>query len=253
MADVEYVQRIVSALNETESLDGLHVLMAAATTALGFDYFVMTHHVSFGRPPAGSVQLGNYPRTWVGYSREKRRASDDPVLVACQRTSVGFVWDDLPNYLDLSAEQMRSMAAMRRHGIGNGFTVPSHVPGEILGSCSFAVRTGRELPRQSTAAAQSIGTFAFEAARRIARASGGGIGRSAGVVPLTPRQRDCLVLIARGKSDSVAAQLLGLRPRTVNEYLEAAKRRYAVASRQQLIARALFDSQITFADVLSQA
>jgi LuxR family transcriptional regulator, quorum-sensing system regulator CciR len=251
MADIQYVQHFVSALDATDSLDRLHDLMEAATEALGFDFYVMTHHVSFGRPPDGAVQLGNYPRAWVGYSRERRRVSDDPVLVACQRTSVGFAWDDLPRYLDLSEEQTRSMAAMRRHGVGNGFTVPSHVPGEILGSCSFAVRTGREVPRQSTAAAQSIGTFAFEAARRIARASGGGIGRRAGVVPLTPRQRDCLVLIARGKSDSVAAQLLGLRPRTVNEYLEAAKRRYAVASRQQLIARALFESQITFAEVLS--
>lgn len=250
MTDIQFVQRFVAELNEADSLDELHAIMELATEGLGFDYYVLTHHVSFGRPPPGTVQLGNYPRAWVGYSRERRRAADDPVLAACQRTNVGFAWDDLPRYLRLSDEQERVMSAMRRHGVGNGFTVPSHVPGEILGSCSFAVRTGREVPRHSTGAAQSIGTFGFEAARRIARTDGGGIGRI-GVVPLTPRQRDCLVLIARGKSDSVAAQLLGLRPRTVNEYLEAAKRRYAVASRQQLIARALFDSQITFAEVLT--
>jgi LuxR family quorum-sensing system transcriptional regulator CciR len=36
----------------------------------------------------------------------------------------------------------------------------------------------------------------------------------------------------------------------VHQHLEAAKRRYDVASRTQLVVRALFDSQITFADVL---
>ena len=47
------------------------------------------------------------------------------------------------------------------------------------------------------------------------------------------------------------AQLLGLRPRTVNEYIESAKRRYLVSTRQQLIVRALFQSDICFAEVLA--
>jgi len=33
--------------------------------------------------------------------------------------------------------------------------------------------------------------------------------------------------------------------------MEEAKRRYHVATRQQLIVRALFDSQITFADLMN--
>jgi DNA-binding CsgD family transcriptional regulator len=67
---------------------------------------------------------------------------------------------------------------------------------------------------------------------------------------LTPRQRECLILSARGKSDAVIGQLLGLSPRTVNAYMEEAKRRYGVATRGQLMANALYSSEITFQDIV---
>jgi LuxR family quorum-sensing system transcriptional regulator CciR len=71
-----------------------------------------------------------------------------------------------------------------------------------------------------------------------------------GAIPLTDRQRECIILSARGKSDSVIAQLLGLRPKTVNAYMESAKKRYGVATRNQLIVRALYASEITFLDIV---
>lgn len=67
---------------------------------------------------------------------------------------------------------------------------------------------------------------------------------------LTDRQRDCVLLVARGKSDSVIAQLLNISPATVNEHIECAKRRYSVATRTQLIVRVLFRGEIWFADVM---
>jgi LuxR family quorum-sensing system transcriptional regulator CciR len=96
-------------------------------------------------------------------------------------------------------------------------------------------------------ALQSVATYAFEAARRIARSTSEPIVTSA---PLTERQLDCLLLAARGKSDTDIGHLLGLSPRTVNSYMEAAKRRYCVATRQQLMILALFNRQITFSEVL---
>ncbi|WP_243442443.1 response regulator transcription factor [Sandarakinorhabdus limnophila] len=70
---------------------------------------------------------------------------------------------------------------------------------------------------------------------------------------LTQRQLDCLVLAARGKSNWVAGQLLGLSGGTVHKYLEAAKTRYGVATRTELVVRALFDGQLSFADVMGDS
>jgi DNA-binding CsgD family transcriptional regulator len=47
---------------------------------------------------------------------------------------------------------------------------------------------------------------------------------------LTDPERDCVLLSAKGRSDATIAQLLELRPKTVNEYMEGAKRQYCVAT-----------------------
>src|SRR6185295_14639110 len=116
----------------------------------------------------------------------------------------------------------------------------------------FAVRTGRDLPRRTLPASQYMGCFAFEAARRIRSLEQARLNRTPLERPqLTARQLDCLVLAAQGKSDGVIAQLLGISSETVHQHMETAKRRYGVASRTQLVVRALFDNQITFADTMS--
>ena len=54
-----------------------------------------------------------------------------------------------------------------------------------------------------------------------------------------------------GRTDRDVGQLLGISGQTVHQHIEEAKRRYNVATRQQLIVRALFDAQITFADLIN--
>ena len=119
---------------------------------------------------------------------------------------------------------------------------------EAFGSCNFAVRECRPFPDASVSAAQALGAFAFEAARKLVKQRPGEIYLRP--APLSDRQRECLLFVARGKSDSVIADLLAIRPKTVNEHIEAAKRRYSVATRSQLLVRALFRSEICFSEVI---
>lgn len=67
---------------------------------------------------------------------------------------------------------------------------------------------------------------------------------------LTLRERQCLELVARGKSDWVVSKLLGISERTVHNHIERAKRRLGVATRVQAIVHALATRQISFGDVL---
>src|SRR3546814_8579051 len=59
------------------------------------------------------------------------------------------------------------LAVGRENGVGDGFTVPRHLPGEASGSCSFAVRPNREIPREMLHVAEIVGAFALASARRI--------------------------------------------------------------------------------------
>lgn len=70
---------------------------------------------------------------------------------------------------------------------------------------------------------------------------------------LTSRQRDCLVLVARGKSDREIGAELGISDQTVHKHIEAAKKRYAVSTRMQLVVYALFVRQLEIAEVMAGA
>ena len=241
------VQDFVAAAADVTSMAELRSLIDDATRDLGFDYYAIVHHVCFGRPSKDNVRLSNYPVEWLALMREKGRPAD-PVLKVAERTSSGFKWSALESLISLNEAERAHLRLAASFDIIQGYTVPNHIPGETFGSCNFAVRGKRAFPDDNISAAQALGSFAFEAARRIIKQRPGEIYLEP--APLSERQRECLLFVARGKSDSVIADLLAIRPKTVNEHIEAAKRRYSVATRSQLLVRALFRSEICFSEVI---
>lgn len=215
------------------------------TSDLGFDFFALIHHVDLRMPRPGVIHFDNYPVVWSEHFISNGLYVDDPVLHASTRAAIGFPWTAVPDMVRLTSRRRRILESALREGIGPGFTVPSNIPGERHGSCSFAVRLGRDLPERSLMLTQLVGLFAFAAARRIVLAAE----RATNPPHLSPKQRDCVVLAGQGKSDSVIAQLLGLSENTVTNYLAAARERYDVATRTQLVTCALADGEIGFSEV----
>lgn len=221
-------------------------LMETMTTGLGFSYYAVLDHVDPRNSNGNAIFLTNYPELWVEHFLEASLFRFDPVLAACRRTHLGFCWSDLTCIIPMSQLQRDILEGACKIGLGTGFTVPVNIPGYCGGSCNFAVKYLADLPRANLLAAQLLGMFAFEAARRLTR----GAEKKPGNVPLTPRQLECIVLAGQGKSDSVIAQLLDLSENSVTNYLTAARQRYGVATRTQLVTCALFDGHIGFFDVI---
>lgn len=247
-ADVDH---FVRSANRVARMQDLASLLTDVVAALGFDYVALMHHVTAPERSRWAVHVVDYPEEWRVQIRTHRYLADDPVLTACQRTAAAFRWSDLPGLFSLSSRQKQILEHAAACGLGDGFTVPVNVPGEFLGSCSFGLRPGRDVAPDALPAAQYVGCFAFEAARRLQAAEQFSLPEQLPPArPLSQRQYDCVVLVAQGKSDWDIAQMLGIATDTVHQHIEAAKRRYGVASRTQLVVRALFDSQIAFADVI---
>jgi LuxR family transcriptional regulator, quorum-sensing system regulator CciR len=244
---LERVQAFADAAHAVGSLGDLDLMMQEATEDLGADYYLMIHHTNFAAGGAGLVRMGSYPDEFVQISRQDGHPLDDPIMEACEKTLTGFFWDGVGEVIELHERHVRRMESVQETGLGDGYVVPAHIPGEHLGSCHFAVETGKTVPRENSLALHGIAIFGFEAARRLSK-----LRDEIWVKPpsLTPRQRECLILSARGKSDAVIGQLLDLSPRTVNGYMEDAKRRYGVATRGQLVVSALYGSEITFLDIV---
>jgi LuxR family quorum-sensing system transcriptional regulator CciR len=238
------VDVFVRDLRGIETEDELALALSDVARELGFRYFALTHHVDVRRSSA-AVRIHNYPDGWAEWFDAQSLGTSDPVHRASNVTSVGFPWSRLPEMIALTDKDRRILALARREGIGDGFTVPAHVPGEAHGSCSFACAPDEPLSDEHLPLAQLVGAFAFEAARRMRR-----MRFSNGPVHLTDRQRECVMWAARGKTDWEIARILGISEATVGEHLRHAFERYGVTKRTLVAVHALFDGTIGFLDVL---
>ena len=122
------VEEFVRDVRELASEDELAEAIGSVTRDLGFRYFALAHHVDVRRS-SSAIRIHNYPAGWAEWFDEQRLGATDPVHRASNLTSVGFTWSKLPDMLALTPDDRRVLDLARRQGIGEGFTVPAHVPG----------------------------------------------------------------------------------------------------------------------------
>lgn len=249
MPDQFDFSRTIGRLLGAKTEDDLFADLERATFDLGFSKFAIGHHVDLAIVPEDVIRMSNYDREWIERSFSEGFFADDPIHRASMKTAAGFLWSDLSRFIDLMPRHQEILAAARRYDLAEGYTVPVHVPGEYQGTCSFAARSLDRLRANALPIANMIGIWAFEAARKILRVRESLNGRTVITPKLTERQRDALVLLARGKPDPEIGALLGISERTAHEHVENVRKAYGNAQRPLLVVRALFDGQISFGDV----
>jgi len=242
------VQDFAGAARSAHDLAQLRALLREAVWALGFHHFLL-------QGSAGQVWLADLPQAWKVASA----SSGDAALVTAAQSYAPFLWTDIPRLIAVSPAQSEFMDAVHAAGVGAAVTVPIHRSrntdktggySEFAGCCSFMMKHGVSLPLSSLAAAHYVGALTFDAAENLRQARSPGSPRGP---QLTPRQRDCVVLVAQGKSDWEVGQLLGISESTVHKHIEDAKKRFTVSTRIQLVVRSLFDARLTFADVMKDS
>ncbi len=255
MSKLHDVQTFIDLSRTVKAPGDLHCLMHDISREMRFDHFALVHHVDLR--PVGTlvdhlvtddfVALSDYPQAWVDQYINDDIVSNDPILLAAQRSAVGFGWDQVGELITVTAAHRALTERTRKAGIIDGFTVPANVPGELNGSCNFAVGPGHEVPRENFAMAQLVGAFAFQSARTLVAQ----MRRLTDQAPvkLTQRQLECIALVARGKSDWEIAKILGLSPSTVTTYIQTARERYDVPTRIQVVLRALYDGSLPFSEL----
>lgn len=239
------IKDLLDGVTSASDADQLAEAIRAICPVIGFEYFALSHHVDIIRTGSTAIHLHNYPDQWAQYYENNALGVSDPVHRASHVTSFGFIWSDIPDMISLTPQDRRILAMGQDQGIGDGFTVPANVPGEARGSCSFANTSGCAMPLKMLPLAQYVGAFAFEAARRVWSVRA--------IDPrkptLTDRQRDCMLWVARGKSDWEIARILGVSEETVTRHVKQACGRYGVNKRILLTVQTLFDGTLTLGDI----
>lgn len=223
----------------------LRALLDDVTRELGFSRFALLHHANLASPRPGHIRIDTYPDGWEQELAAHGLLGADPVHHACARTNVGFAWFELPSLVSIGSTGREMFERARRFDIGDGFSVPANVPGEPAGSCSFAVGVGVDLPLERLLCAEQIGAHAFRAARRLHNYPA-----TARCPHLSRRERQCVRLVAAGKTDWEIAAILGISVETAHQYVKRARQAYDVVSRAQLVACVLRDALVSYDEAI---
>ena len=231
-------------LRQANDKTELGASLGDAAKAMGFDHFALSCGDRFGRARGDALLLHDYPQEWARVYVAFGLAGADPVRRACERSFTGFAWSCLGQMIPMTDKDRKMLSVGRECGLGDGYTVPRHLPAGLGGSCTFAVRPGSVLPDDMLFVAEIVGGLALASALRLSTPS---------PAPQTPvlsdRQRECVLWSARGKTAGETATILGIGPETVIQHLKVARERYGVHCGQSLIICALFDGLIGFGDI----
>lgn len=231
---------VVRAIRSVTVTGDLLTIMGVVSRELGFRYFALAHHDNSADAAANLVRLFHYPAAIIDRLVGQGLYRRDPVVRACVHAGTAFLWSDLPNMLKLDGGDRERLAFADREGLNEGITVPFVLLGDAVGSCTFAGTARPERSSINLGAAQMIGVFAFQAARRLIGAA----------PPLTrpprlhPRPRDCVILAGRGYSNKEIARALAITPRTVDGYLTEARRLFGAHDRTELVIAAVLTGEV---------
>src|SRR5947209_2373454 len=136
MSKLRDVETFIERSRQVAAPSDLHELMQAITCEMQFDYFALVHHVDLRHLGTlvnhvvtdDFVALSTYPQAWVDQYISQDVVSNDPVLLASQRTNVGFGWEQIGEYITITAAHREITERTRKAGIMDGFTVPANVP-----------------------------------------------------------------------------------------------------------------------------
>lgn len=248
MPELDHIEHNWRAIESAPTLDHLlHVLIEAAR-AIGFEYGAIARHVHVQTGLMLPDIASNYPAEWQDLFRRRDYSLSSPILAACQRRGGAIRWSELDAIIPLTRIQREYLDELRRLGLASGCTIASHMPDMPTVSVHLVMRDNAELSPRAFMLAILLGTAAGQQARALWQSH---LPDAAADLAerLSPRQVDCIKLVARGMTSWEIAAVLGISDQTVSEYLTDARRRLAVSNRAQLVLKALKQGYFTLDDV----
>lgn len=218
--------------------------MSTVTKKMGFDFFAAAYDEWIDGGCGNNFLANDYPDSWGKFYIEFGLGDCDPVRRAGEVSFTGFAWRDIRRHIPMTRRDLQMFEIGRENGIADGYTVPRHTPAQASASCTFAVGPNTRFPQEMLPIAEGVGGAALATVRRIV-----GVARPGPKAVLSDRQRDCVLLNARGFTAQQIAELLGIKSGTVIHHLRIARERYDVHSSESLLVCALVDRLFSLADV----
>lgn len=225
-----------------QSIEEITNLCQSHCKLLGFDRFIYALRIPNQFSDSRVIVVKGYPDAWLDRYWANSYHTHDPVIAYCGQSILPIKWQDL--IVDSSSTGARIMHEAVDFGLRSGITMPVHSPHGELGVLSFAldwsVRSAHEVTTQAMPCIQLLATSVHEAVKRVS-----GMADTPAVMPLTPREEECLRWTADGKTSWEIGQLLHTSERTVNFHLTNSMKKLDVCNRQHAVAKAVLQGLIS--------
>ncbi|WP_245266208.1 LuxR family transcriptional regulator [Mesorhizobium sp. L103C119B0] len=200
--------------------------------ALNFDcpwiaYSSLTPDQRFFKPlRRGPAVMLNYPDEWQERYFEMGYDRIDPIIKTSRKRAGPFRWSDVYKDTGTTEDERRVFDEAATFGLRSGISVPLHGPHGSFAIMSFAQPWNREFQNRTVTYLQ-LAAFHFHL--RVAKfKSSSGFQE---VPKLSPREIECILWAARGKSSWEIGKILGISVNTANFHIKNVMQKLNVASR----------------------
>jgi DNA-binding CsgD family transcriptional regulator len=188
--------------------------------------------------------ITTYPEAWANRYFERGYVNVDPVVAATVRGVTPFNWSTLFAGRSPEPDQHIVINEAREFRINNGLTVPMRGPDRAL--AEFSVTTGRssrEFDELWLRHRHYLSAFSYYLHETVLR----DLYRppTQAVVQLSPRERECLLWTAKGKTAWEISEILSISQDTVVQYLKSAQRKFGVYKKTHAVVKAILLGLIT--------
>jgi DNA-binding CsgD family transcriptional regulator len=209
------MEKIFSALDAVSDVPAFWDLLIGFFRGQGITRLAAIH-----LPPVGAADQDRVRIHSVGYVTDwieeyvDRRHSDDPIRAQAKIHPVPFLWSEIRNIRTLTPAEDQFMVDFTRTYHGDGIAIPVFGPYGRNGFFGLALPDGMNaMPPDMLRLCKLVCQYAHQRHCELATPE------LDLHQPLSPRELEVLGWVARGKSNSVIAEILGLSSNTVDTHL----------------------------------
>ena len=173
-----------------------------------------------------SIVYTCFPKSWTEAYKTLNYYDIDPIIQRTMRTREPFRWFEGDYLKDLAPAQLEYLEELKRHGLVDGIAVPIYGPQGTtayfgIGSTYGNLTLDEVSVLQVQYACNTLHNRYLEIRGELDR----------NVPDLSNREREILTWIARGKSNSVIADILGISQHTVDTLVRRCFQKLDVSDR----------------------
>lgn len=223
----------VEALRRAQTREALRDTLRDALEPHGLVYSVITSLPQNAADLGSAILHDDLPTGWSDHYLRSGFLHHDPVARRCRTSPVPFAWSEAPYDPVRDPFAARVMAQARSAGMRSGFCVPVFGVGGSIGCVSFS-GSGARVTSKTAGGIVMLALGAFEAAARIADPE-----RCTPRPTLTDRERQVLMMLAKGHCTQEIARRLGIAERTVLAHVSSSCRKLDAVNRNHAVAIAI--------------